>query len=180
MLSLVWCPPGWCCGNLYLVPDPAQWHCPFSGVRARSVLTESDWLTWLDPAPMLRLFRGRQRKLRLLADAAQRAGLAHLLPPSGDVAPPEQRAQLCNLIRDLFGYPCRRLSFSPMWLSQHAETVVRMARSIDETEGFEDLPILADALEEAGCTEPHILDHCRAPGFHARGCWVLDLLLGNE
>jgi hypothetical protein len=43
-----------------------------------------------------------------------------------------------------------------------------------------DLPILADALEDAGCADPELLDHCRAGGKHVRGCWVLDLMLGRE
>jgi hypothetical protein len=41
------------------------------------------------------------------------------------------------------------------------------------------LSVLADALEEAGCTGPDILNHCRRPGVHVRGCWVVDLLLGK-
>jgi hypothetical protein len=45
---------------------------------------------------------------------------------------------------------------------------------------FADMPILADALEEAGCTDAAILDHCRQPGEHVRGCWVVDLLLGKS
>jgi hypothetical protein len=45
---------------------------------------------------------------------------------------------------------------------------------------FAAMPILADALEEAGCDNPDILSHCRNPGVHVRGCWVVDLLLGKE
>jgi hypothetical protein len=41
------------------------------------------------------------------------------------------------------------------------------------------MPILADALEDAGCANPDLLDHCRTPGVHVRGCWVLDLILGK-
>jgi hypothetical protein len=53
-----------------------------------------------------------------------------------------------------------------------------MAQAIQAEGRFEDLPILADALEEAGCTDPRVLDHCRSPGSHARGCWLVDLILG--
>ena len=42
------------------------------------------------------------------------------------------------------------------------------------------MPILADALEDAGCTNQDILNHCRGGGEHVRGCWVVDLLLGKE
>jgi hypothetical protein len=59
-------------------------------------------------------------------------------------------------------------------------TVVAIARTIYEERTFESLPILADALEEAGCTNTDILAHCRQPGEHVRGCWVDDLLLGKK
>jgi hypothetical protein len=55
-----------------------------------------------------------------------------------------------------------------------------MARTIYEDRRFEFLPFLADALEEAGCTDASILNHCREPGEHVRGCWLLDLILGKE
>ena len=42
------------------------------------------------------------------------------------------------------------------------------------------MPVLADALEEAGCQDAIILNHCREPGGHVRGCWVVDLLLGKK
>ena len=55
-----------------------------------------------------------------------------------------------------------------------------MARTIYEQRSFADLPILADALEDAGCHNEDILGHCRQPGEHVRGCWVVDLVLGKE
>jgi len=54
-----------------------------------------------------------------------------------------------------------------------------MARQADESGGYGGLPVLADALEEAGCTDADLLGHLRGPGPHVRGCWVLDLLLGK-
>jgi hypothetical protein len=54
-----------------------------------------------------------------------------------------------------------------------------MARRIYDERAFHDLPILADALEEAGCTDAEILAHCRSSGEHVRGCWVVDLVLGK-
>jgi carbon storage regulator CsrA len=65
----------------------------------------------------------------------------------------------------------------PAWLSWNDGTVVRLAQSIADKQAWHDLPVLADALEEAGCTDPRIVSHCRQPGEHARSCWVLDLLL---
>ena len=49
-----------------------------------------------------------------------------------------------------------------------------------EDRDFAAMPILADALEEAGCDNPNILSHCREPGVHVRGCWVVDLVLGKS
>ena len=55
-----------------------------------------------------------------------------------------------------------------------------IARHIYDDRAFHDLPILADALEDAGCADAAILDHCRGPGPHVRGCWAVDLLLGKS
>jgi hypothetical protein len=65
-------------------------------------------------------------------------------------------------------------------LHWNGNTVSKMAQAIYGDRAFEHLPILADALEEAGCTDAAILDHCRQPGEHVRGCWVVDLLLGKK
>jgi len=79
-------------------------------------------------------------------------------------------------IRELFGNPFRPATLDPTWLTL---TVVALARSIYGERGFDRLPILAGALEEAACSEASILDHCRSPAEHVRGCWVVDLLLGK-
>jgi hypothetical protein len=56
----------------------------------------------------------------------------------------------------------------------------KIARAIYDGRAFERMPILADALEDAGCGDADILRHCREPGEHVRGCWVVDLLLGKS
>ena len=56
----------------------------------------------------------------------------------------------------------------------------KLARTIYDDRRFDLLPILADALEEAGCGDAEILAHCRGPGPHVRGCWAVDLVLGKE
>jgi hypothetical protein len=93
--------------------------------------------------------------------------------------PAEEIAQ-AHLGRDLLGNPFRPATIDPAWLSWNGETVVRLARMIYEELVFADLPVLADALEEAGCTDTAMLDHCRSGGEHVRGCWVIDLLLGKH
>jgi hypothetical protein len=66
------------------------------------------------------------------------------------------------------------------WLTWQGGLLVAMARQADESGDYGDLPVLADALEEAGCDQPDLLGHLRGPGPHVRGCWAVDLLLGKE
>ena len=65
------------------------------------------------------------------------------------------------------------------WLAWRDGTILKLAQAIYDDRAFDRLPVLADALEEAGCHDADILAHCRAPGPHVRGCWVVDLLLGK-
>jgi ATP-dependent Clp protease ATP-binding subunit ClpA len=73
-----------------------------------------------------------------------------------------------------------RRPLDPSWLLWNGGTVKKMARVIRRERRWGDLPILADALEEAGCTDQEILTHCRQPGEHASGCWVVALLLDKR
>jgi hypothetical protein len=86
-----------------------------------------------------------------------------------------------GLLRDVFGpvlfFP---IALNRTWLSWNGSTVRNLAQAIYDEHRFTDLPILADALEEAGCDNADVLAHCRQPGEHVRGCWVLDLLLGKS
>ena len=91
-----------------------------------------------------------------------------------------ERASQCNLLRNIFGNPFRHVTLDPTWPSWSDGTVVKLAQSIYDDRAFDRLPILADALEEAGCTDADILAHCREPSEHVRGCWVVDLLLGKS
>jgi hypothetical protein len=81
-----------------------------------------------------------------------------------------------TFLRDIFSNPFRPVAVDPAWLTS---TVVALARSIYDERAFDRLPILADALEDAGCDSADVLDHCRGDGPHVRGCWVVDLLLGK-
>jgi hypothetical protein len=88
-------------------------------------------------------------------------------------------ATLCTFLRCVFGNPFRPMSVDRSWLNWNDGTIPRIAQIIYNERRFHDLPVLADALEEAGCTILDILSHCRQPGAHVRGCWVLDLVLGK-
>jgi len=79
----------------------------------------------------------------------------------------------------VFGNPFRPATINPDWLEGIGGTVRRIAQGIYDGGAFEHLPILADALEDAAYDNADILAHCRQPGEHVRGCWVLDLLLGK-
>jgi hypothetical protein len=92
----------------------------------------------------------------------------------------EMQAQ-ASLIRDLLGpLPFRPITINPAWLTCHGGLLVSMAQRMYDSRDFSDMPVLADALEEAGCTNPDILGHCRSGGEHVRGCWVIDSLLGKS
>jgi hypothetical protein len=92
----------------------------------------------------------------------------------------ELRARQAQLVRCIFSNPFRPLpEIDPGWLSRNGAAVRKLADSIRAERRFGDLPVLADALEEASCADEAILRHCRAGGEHALGCWVLDLLLGK-
>jgi hypothetical protein len=91
------------------------------------------------------------------------------------------------LLREVFGDPFatrrkrktdprRGWMFDPSWRTAIA---VSLAQQMYDSREFGAMPILADALQDAGCDNDDILSHCREPGEHVRGCWVLDLVLGN-
>jgi hypothetical protein len=85
-----------------------------------------------------------------------------------------------GLVRCVSGNPFRPVTIAPPWLSWNGATVPKMAQAIYDGRTFDRLPILADALEEAGCDNADVLAHCRSEGPHVRGCWVVDLILGKS
>jgi len=95
------------------------------------------------------------------------------------------QASRAAFLRDIFGSPFRKaLTYADLGrygvLDWNGNTVPRLARTIYDERDFERMPILADALEESGCADEDILTHCRGTGTHVRGCWLLDLILGQE
>ncbi len=83
----------------------------------------------------------------------------------------------CAILKDVFGNPFRKVAIDPRWLQWNDATVPRIAQAIYDERRFQDLPILADALMDAGCHSEAVLNHCRQPAEHVRGCWVVDRLL---
>jgi hypothetical protein len=82
-----------------------------------------------------------------------------------------------QLVHEIFGNPFRPVTFDPRWRTSDA---LGLARSIYEDRAFDRMPVLADALMDAGCADEQVLGHCRGGGPHVRGCWVVDLVLGKE
>jgi hypothetical protein len=81
-----------------------------------------------------------------------------------------------NALRDIFGNPFRPITLNPAWLTS---TVLALASGIYNEKAFDRMPILADALQHAGCDNADMLNHCRQPEEHVRGCWVVDLILSK-
>ncbi|VTR93293.1 Uncharacterized protein (Fragment) OS=uncultured bacterium PE=4 SV=1 [Gemmata massiliana] len=101
------------------------------------------------------------------------AGDIHTHITSVGRTPPNMELQPAH-VRDIFGNPFRPAPFSPSW---RTSTAVELAAQMYESRDFGALPILADALQDAGCDNADVLEHCRGPGPHVRGCWVVDLVL---
>jgi hypothetical protein len=89
---------------------------------------------------------------------------------------PEYVAQ-CSLLRCIFGNPFQRVALNSAWVTSN---VLNLAQAIYDEKDFSKMPVLGDALEDAGCDNQDMLSHCRGSTVHARGCWVVDLLLGKE
>jgi hypothetical protein len=85
--------------------------------------------------------------------------------------------QQIRLLREIAGNPYRTITIDPSW---RTPTVVALAHAVYDTQAFQRLPVLADALEDAGCDNEEMLIHCRISGSHVRGCWLIDLLTGRE
>jgi hypothetical protein len=86
-----------------------------------------------------------------------------------------------DVMRDFYGpTPFRRVRLEPAWLAANDGAVPTLARAIYDEGRWTDLPILGDALEEAGCDDADLLGHCRGGGRHYRGCWVVDLILNKK
>lgn len=94
-----------------------------------------------------------------------------------DLVNDAESLQQVALVRDIFGNPFQPVTFEPSW---RTTAVDGLATGIYEEKAFDRLPVLADALEDAGCSDGDILDHCRSQGEHVRGCWVVDLILGKS
>ncbi len=88
-----------------------------------------------------------------------------------------EEAEHCQILRDIFGNPFHHIAIDSSWLTP---AVKALAQSIYDERTFDQMTFLGEELVKSGCDNQEILGHCRGPGPHARGCWVVDLLLGRE
>jgi hypothetical protein len=137
---------------------------------------------WEVQAKALRADRRLQRQAR----RARRRGAQpeEAEPNDAQAATVEESRQQCALLRDMFATLFRSVVIAPTW---RATDVIDLARAAYNERllpsGHLDLArlaVLADALEEAGCSDQAILEHLRTPGPHVRGCWVVDAILAKE
>ena len=100
------------------------------------------------------------------------------------------RRRICAVIHEVIGNPFQKWSRTAPWseggLIQPdgrtvalTDTVRGLAETVHQLQAFDRLPILADALEEAGITDTALLAHCRSEEPHIRGCWALDVVRGK-
>jgi len=175
---------------LRLLPDPrqrrgvevleqvAEGAVPRSACRAvtaevRQAIPRNEWVADAPPADdphFIALMLYREFCSSSIAIHAVQAA-AGLADGAG-----EQHEQ-ARLLRCIVGNPLRPVAAGPDLLTS---TAVSLARAIYENRAFDLLPILADSMQDAGCESVEVLTHCRDGGPHARGCWVVDLLLGKE
>jgi hypothetical protein len=140
-------------------------------IRVNEVVRETVWAASVGIGPP----EGKeytQRDLEAMSSLAARAVDAE----RGEMFL-EERAAQADLLRCVAGNPFHPITINPAWLTWHDGLLVSMAQRMYDSRDFSDMLVLADALEEAGCTNPDILGHCRSGGEHVRGCWVIDSLL---
>ena len=128
---------------------------------------------WIAALPNADTLSPQPLKAALLRDLFGNPWRPVMLPPA--------RCYYCDWLSQLYhDCPnCHRKNNHP-WLAWNDGTVLLLARRMYDSRDFMAMPVLADALEEAGCQDEDILRHCRQPGAHVRGCWVVGLILGKS
>jgi len=152
------------------------------GLAARAeldgVIEVADLRTWRSPTGLNAGWAALNKVLPFPFGHNLQAGMraARTVTTAEDELLTEQAAQIA-IVRDVVGNPYRRVKIDR---SCRSPTALSLAQAIDAERAYDRVPILGDALEDAGCTDADILNHCRQPSEHVRGCWCVDLLLGKE
>jgi hypothetical protein len=136
-------------------------------------MTEAEWLACNDPERLLAALDRVSWEAEFATWTKACLTLHEVGHESWSVHGVDKTIQV-RLIRCIFGHPFRPVAFDPNW---RTSDVIAMARGMYETRDFSAMPILADALQDAGCEDAAVLEHCRGNGPHVRGCWVVDMIL---
>jgi hypothetical protein len=176
-----WDPPA---GQGSLAAASRAVSCHIHNARSDEALPGGEYYLWQsvqlllhdDPARSIRTFLGGTD----LAGQSDRFASVWLRPDQGNRPPSLMTRFQADMVRELFANPCDAIFVDPSWGACNDRIVVRLAEAIYGEHGFDRLPILADALEDAGCSDAQLLGHLRGPGPHVRGCFALDLLLGKS
>jgi hypothetical protein len=176
-----------CCRRIpgFLTSDAGR-HClevveRFADGRATeeelAALEEGEWdMRWYRNWPGSSL----DRAITTFHDAAWERLPAGATPEERRQATSRAMAEVADLVRELFGNPFRPARIAPAWLWCNRGRARKLAHAIYSERRFEHMPILADVLVEAGCDNQEVVAHCRWPGLHVRGCWVVDSLLAKR
>jgi hypothetical protein len=153
-----------------------------AALEARKVGEAATHATWTDrfwEVGLLWTNRTAFATAGVMAKKAAQAAAAQgqNVEAAADQAWKQERGLQGELLRDLFGNPFRAVDFAPSWRTPTTEAI---GQQIYEEGDFTALPVLADALEDAGCAKEDVLAHCRSSRLHVRGCWVVDTLLAKE
>ena len=170
--------------------DPAEVAAARTEMEGLIRRREQEWSEEASLSEAALLYSHVDRLPRMLAQSALEEGVTTQwtgLAADFRAAGPADQRPLVAFLHDIFGNPFRPVTIAPAILAWNDAAVVRLAQAAyDERHlpaGTLDngrLAVLADALEEAACTDAEILDHLRGPGPHVRGCWPVDLCLGKS
>jgi hypothetical protein len=147
---------------------------------------KADWIQLSDARKVCKLLRqeAMQRRGTLSYGAGLVAWVEATAHPSARIAAGRFSSwpfETADFLREVFGNPFRPMpDLDPTSLTRKDATIGKIAQAIYDEHAFDRLAILADAFEEAGCNNEDILNHCRGPGPHVRGGWVVDLVLGKQ
>jgi hypothetical protein len=145
-----------------------------AGGDASQAAVAAYWATTIKPAgPLWNVFTGAAGALARQAAQVEHGKQAAAYEAMQSIT----RSNQTNLIREIIGNPFHPAVIDPHWLTWSGGVVVQLAEGIYEDCAFDSMPVLGDALEEAGCAYEAILKHCRQADEHARGCWVVDAIL---
>ena len=145
-----------------------EWRAAHDALTGRALKNET-------VAVVSMLYQATRASILSMLDAATRA-VSHMEGRRGREGPAQSA-----LLRDIFGpLPLRPVTIEPSVLAWNDRLVRRLAQAIYDERRWGDMPILGDALLDAGCDDDEVVAHCRAGGEHVRGCWVVDLCLGKS